>query len=90
MWITRLVLKAKVAMVKVKWMVAPMIRMVEGIKVRPSITQEGVPTLSEICLLGMDRCLSFIDDFIPRKSRRRHLRDLLKRVHNGSSRLPCW
>lgn len=50
-----------------------MIGTVEGGEVKPSTSQEGVPTPTEIHLLGMDRCLRFLDDFVPSKVKEKTL-----------------
>lgn len=53
MWVTRLAVRAKVAIAKVKWEAAPMANMDEGKEAGPSVTQDSAPTLNEIRLLGV-------------------------------------
>lgn len=60
-------MKAIVAIAKVKWVVALAIDTGEGREVRPFTAYEGVPAPSNICLLGVDRYLRFLDDSIPSK-----------------------
>lgn len=55
-------------MAKVKRVAAPAAGVVMGREARLSTTQEGVSTPSEIRLLGVDRCLRFVDDSCPFES----------------------
>lgn len=71
-WVTRLAMKAKVVVAKVKRTVAPMTDAGEGGQAGPSIAQENAPTVSENRSLGVEKCLKFWMTPFFRKSRRRH------------------
>lgn len=64
---TRAATKAKAAIVKVKQAMAPTVDASEGGEVGPSITQESISIPEKVHLLGMERCLRILEDYIPPK-----------------------
>lgn len=58
-------MKAKVAIIKVKRIAAPLISIGEDKEARPFDAPKGIPTFSKICILGMTIYPRFFEDSIP-------------------------
>lgn len=63
--VTKVAVKAKGAVFKVKWVVALVVDASEDREVGPSTAQESAPTFSEVRLLGMEGCLRLLEDSVP-------------------------
>lgn len=64
-WVTKVVMRAKVVITKVRHATDSNMDMNEEGEARPSITQENGPIPSEVCMIGVEWCLRFFEDSIP-------------------------
>lgn len=65
MWVTRAAMRAKVAVTKVRHAVASTMDAGKEGKASLYVTQKRVPTPDEVCLLGVERYLGLLKDFVP-------------------------
>lgn len=67
--VTRAATLANKAVVRVRQVAAPVMDASKGGEARLPVTQENSSTPSKVHLLGMEKCLKLLEDFVPSESK---------------------